>query len=170
MSTNKDIYIMRGIQGSGKSTAAEVIKDWYTIGDVCRATITSADKYFTNEHTGQYDFRPNELSTAHSYSMLNFLNAIYDPAYYAVIVDNTNIALHELSPYIMVATAKGHIVKIVECRVEIKTALRRQVHNVPSNIVERKFDEFKNVVLPRHWNDYIHIWNEGLDEIIPVTR
>jgi adenylate kinase family enzyme len=54
MNTQKTLYIVRGVSGSGKSTfAKKLVHDDFL---VCEA-----DKYFINEENGKYEFEISKI-------------------------------------------------------------------------------------------------------------
>lgn len=56
----KDLILIRGVSGSGKSTFAHVIAK-----SICN--VISADDYFINAKTGKYEFDKSKLNKAHTY-------------------------------------------------------------------------------------------------------
>ena len=61
----RKIVILSGPSGSGKSTW---VKDAYPEAMIC-----SADQYFVDEDTGEYQFDPTKLPIAHSECMSKFI-------------------------------------------------------------------------------------------------
>ena len=120
--------IMRGISGSGKSTEANRIAQ--ELSDQGKsAVIVSADDYFIDDD-GEYKFDSRYLDKAHGMCMAQFMAMITEVD--AVIVDNTNTQLWEISPYILVAkSAHCYDIEIVRCECDPKVAAARNVHGVP---------------------------------------
>jgi len=133
----KRVIIMRGISGSGKSYHARQHKKSSE-----NAAIVSADDYFMVG--SQYRFDPSKLGEAHTDCMRKFLYAI-NTGYETIVVDNTNLRLHELNPYRMVALAMGYDVEIYHVIAPISVALKRGQHSVP------------HVGLVRQQNAYEHL-------------
>ena len=98
----KQVIIMQGISGSGKSTKAHEIAEKHSaIG--CR--VVSADDLFTIN--GTYNFDPTLLGEAHKQCMRSFLAALQNPEVGLVIVDNTNTTLVEMAPYYLDELLEG---------------------------------------------------------------
>lgn len=128
-------YLMQGIPGSGKSTLAK------TLG----GTICSADDYFYQN--GVYKFDREYLPNAHQACMKKFItvcNSTRD-----VVVDNTNISLEEMIPYVRVAQAYGYgvIVHTITCSPQV--ALSRGLHGVPSDVIIHMYKSM--TYPPKHW-------------------
>jgi predicted kinase len=131
----KRVIIMRGISGSGKSHHAALFAG--------NGRVVSADDYFM--HNGVYVFNARKLSEAHTACMQAFLNALHQ-GYQTVVVDNTNIRLHELNPYRMVALAMGYDVEIYHIICPVSVAFKRGQHRVPHNSLVRQ--EYAYEILP----------------------
>ena len=89
----KVVVIMRGVPGSGKSFLAKQLE-----GD---GVVLSTDDYFINCH-GQYMFDRGRLPEAHEWNQKRadqHLKTGTNP----VIIDNTNLEVWELQPYVVMA-------------------------------------------------------------------
>lgn len=123
----KQVIVMQGIPGSGKSTH---IKErwWSPEGNV---VVVSANHYFTELGGGTYAFDPSKLSEAHGKCFRNFIMALWTGKD-VVIVDNTNTTTAEVAPYMAAAAAWGYEAEIrrIECDPEVAAA--RNIHGVSS--------------------------------------
>lgn len=147
--TKKQMVIMQGVPGSGKSTIAKSLaaEAWNTGR---RAWIVSADDYFVNEETGAYEFDPAKLGEAHAECLRNTIELIRLGSG-LIVVDNTNATAVEIAPYYALADAFGYECKILRVETEVDRAADRNVHGVPRHKV-RAMDARMNVeVLPYRW-------------------
>ncbi|EIH0451243.1 AAA family ATPase, partial [Escherichia coli] len=95
----KQLIILRGVSGAGKSTVAEIISEGYW-------PICEADQYHYTE-SGVYDWKPENVGKAHAWcqsivrdAMASNLNKI--------IVSNTSTTEKELKPYLTLAEEFGY--------------------------------------------------------------
>ena len=65
-----NLYIMRGLPGSGKSSLSNQILQAYQ-NNGKKAFISSADDFFVNQHTGRYIFDASRLEEAHDWCHKN---------------------------------------------------------------------------------------------------
>ncbi len=146
-----NVYIMCGVSGSGKSTAAESFRTDRILG----SAVVSADDYFINPITGNYDFDPALISKAHAECLNAFIACLNSIANFDVlVVDNTNTTLLEIAPYYTTARAlrpdcKVHLV-VVECDPEIANA--RNSHGVPLATTVRQASNIRQLVIPPYWD------------------
>lgn len=152
---NNNIFIMRGLPGSGKNWWAE---EQYNIDH-----IVSADEYFVKHvgESGEYNFDPLKLTEAHAYCHREFLKLLPTLGKSeTVAVCNTNIKREEYMPYVMAARAfelTGDIVLVnMECNIE--TAVERNKHGVPPEKIEDMLEAFEH---PRfHHPEQVSIKND----------
>jgi predicted kinase len=132
------VIIMRGIGGAGKSTwANDFSHKAFLRNESC--WILSADNYFIKD--GKYTFDPRKLPDAHALCLKEFMDytnpdgVLVDVVDY-LIVDNTNISLWEMSPYIAIANVHKHPVRIVRVECPQEIAAERNVHGVPQKAIQ----------------------------------
>jgi hypothetical protein len=130
------LHIIRGWQGSGKSTkamamAAESFQNGFT------AHHFEADMYF--ERSGEYKFDATKLKHAHKWCQ-DGVDGALAAGIDNVIVANTFRTAKEILPYLSIAEKNNATVFVYEC-----TGEYQNVHGVPQEIVEKyKKDFVKN--------------------------
>lgn len=95
--TERTVYILIGLGGSGKTYQANKKKDINALNNV-KTTIISANSYFYCPD-GKYRFDSERLDHYHKLAFMEYLSALdkRDPV---VIVDNTNIFARHRIPYL----------------------------------------------------------------------
>lgn len=143
------VLILRGIPGSGKSTFQK--NEW------SHARVCSADSYFMKD--GKYEFDAKRLKDAHGSCLRNFIDIVsmYSGSAPDMVVDNTNISIYEIAPYIAIAQAYGWEHQIITLICDPQVAAKRCVHGVPAEKVKSMelslVDEMKR--FPRHWHHQV---------------
>lgn len=138
---------MRGIPGSGKSTyAKQLAVNAYDNGML--PLICSADDSFIG--TEGYKFDIKFLGEAHKECMRKFLQAIQD-GMSPIIVDNTNINLEDISPYVAVGEALHYDVEIIQVDTPLEIAVNRNIHGVTENHVRTMHKRLQYVKLPNRF-------------------
>jgi predicted kinase len=122
----KQVVIMRGVSGSGKST---YIKEHFA-----DATVVSADKYFYNKE-GEYKFDGSKLGQAHGSCRARFESALKADKT-LVVVDNTNTRCKEFKSYLKTAEDNGYEVRVVRLDVPLASLYGRNLHGVPDESVK----------------------------------
>jgi predicted kinase len=136
----KQVVILRGTSGSGKST---FIKNSFPQAVVC-----SADHFFL-DNDGNYNFDPKALGKAHSQCQYKFSRAL-DEGMSCIIVDNTNTRAKEMRPYINMANEADYDILIVRLEVAPEVAASRNVHGVPADVVRAMCERLRQP-LPNNW-------------------
>lgn len=124
----KQLIIMRGLPGSGKST---FVKTYFKHAAVC-----SADHFFTDNITGEYRFDPSKLKQAHKACFDKFVNMV-EAEHPLIVIDNTNSQLWEYQNYLVVTEAHSYSVATIELQCDVNTAFQRGIHGVPMDAIER---------------------------------
>jgi len=134
-----ELIIMRGLPGSGKSTYVQGLTKSKIIS-------CSADDFFNVE--GEYKFNPALLGEAHKACFLKALEAM-QARHSVVVVDNTNVTLWEVAPYLQLGLALKYSVTVHECKASLSTCLQEGVHGVPENSLTAMRDRWESI--PSFW-------------------
>ncbi len=118
------VIVLRGISGAGKSTW--VSKNYPT------ATVVSADDYFRKDD-GTYEYDRAKIDEAHEECYRLFSQAIQnkDPL---IVVDNSNVTIWEISPYVMPAQSFGYEVEIITLACDPEVAIKRKDWLTPDRV------------------------------------
>jgi len=139
----RNVVIMRGLPGSGKSTVAKKLA-----ATVEGAVIVSADDGLMVG--GQYQFDVTKLGAAHGACQAAFKTALAfnKPL---VIVDNTNTTPQEIQRYMDMAQNFGYeaVVMVVPC--DVDTSAARNTHGVPREAIERMASRMASIPLDSSW-------------------
>ena len=148
MTQTKEVKVMRGISGSGKSTLAKKLaQEAHFRGEL--PLICSADDHFIGPD-GVYRFDVSVLDLAHRACIRKFLQALQD-GMSPVIVDNTNINLEDLAPYVAVGQSLGYTVDILQVDTPLEIARGRNVHGASDAVVESMYKRMQHVKLPNRF-------------------
>ncbi|ATC98736.1 MULTISPECIES: AAA family ATPase [Pseudoalteromonas] len=135
----KQVFILRGLPGAGKSHYAQSLCDEMVNGDEGQFVICSTDDFFISD--GQYRFDKAKLSEYHNLNLARFIRALSQQIP-LVILDNTNIKKWEFIAYAEAAHALGYQVKEVVVG-EIKDKAmqhlyyQRNIHKVPLKTINK---------------------------------
>lgn len=124
------LILMRGWPGSGKSTAAQKIKNFFKLLNY-NVKIFSTDDYFINEKTGEYEFNSAFLKRAHQWNQYRTKKAM-EKHTDVIIIDNTNLKLWEMKPYLEMAIEYGYSVYEYVC-----SGNYQNIHGVPKEKIEQ---------------------------------
>ena len=133
---DRNLILLRGVSGAGKSTVAELFID---------SDILSTDDFFMKD--GEYQFDANSLvenhmkCTAEADRIMNL--ATTEDAVHTLVIHNTFTKQWEMTPYLILAEKYGYTVHtiIVENRHESES-----IHDVPQASVDAQRDRFEVVL------------------------
>jgi predicted ABC-type ATPase len=152
----KQVKILSGISGSGKSTYAEKIAAHHA-----NCVIVSADDFFYQE-SEEYRFDPSKLGEAHAYCFREFLRAMQPFGGFAeaelILVDNTNTTGEEIAPYVLGSAAFGYDCEIVTIggyleNDNLAICCARGKHKVPMSALREQSHRIGIRQLPRYWKE-----------------
>jgi hypothetical protein len=149
---NGEMIIYRGLPGSGKNFDIErrfTSGEWEGGGTVVCCT----DDYWIQKY-GEYCFKREEASQAHGWCFRAAIDCVLkrlqEPDYAdRLVINNTNVRQAEYTPYSMIANAYDLSLRIIEVHCDLETALARNVHGVPKEVMEYMARSWENV-LPWH--------------------
>lgn len=122
------LILVRGLPGSGKST--------FAVKEFPKFQHFETDMYFVKD--GVYDFNPLKLKLAHEWCQKEVRKALTEGK--DVVVSNTFSMQWEMDPYLDMADALGHNVKVYRLMNEYGS-----IHNVPEEAIERMRVRFQNI-------------------------
>ncbi|MFA5947169.1 MAG: ATP-binding protein [Patescibacteria group bacterium] len=135
-----NLFILRGIPGSGKSTYAKSQPG---------AVICSADDFFV-QPDGSYAYDKSKIQLAHDFCFKKCHDALH-AGEQTVIIDNMNTTAWEISPYVMLGRNFGYRVEILNFPCDQQVGVSRNVHHVPLKDIEKTAKLIKTTKLPKSW-------------------
>ena len=144
----QQVKVMRGISGAGKSTLAKRLA--YEAEVLGYSTeICSADDFFMTPD-GVYQFDGARLGDAHKTCLKKFLYALESGINF-IVVDNTNINIEDMAPYVAVGELFDYDVEILQVNTPASVATKRNVHGVPAASVANMDRRLSTVKVPSRY-------------------
>ena len=125
----KELYLLRGIPGAGKSTLAESLGGEHF----------EADMFFIHPLTGDYIFEPTKLHSAHTWCQNN-VEHMMSSSTDRIIVSNTFTQEWEMKPYYEMAEEYGY--RVYSLIVENRHSGVNE-HGVPVDKLEQMKNRFE---------------------------
>uniref|UniRef100_A0A1A9WE34 Smr domain-containing protein n=1 Tax=Glossina brevipalpis TaxID=37001 RepID=A0A1A9WE34_9MUSC len=142
------MVIMRGAPGSGKTYLAHLMMQKYmpqVPEEDIRHFILSSDDYFYDA-AGRYKYSTDRLAEAHDYNQKRVFEKA-ETGWSPIIVDNTNMKLWEMLPYVQAAVKHGYLVELLEPKTTWHKSARKLAmlnrHGVPRETIERMLDKYE---------------------------
>jgi len=132
----KQLVIMRGVSGSGKTT--------YVSHHFPSATVCSADHFFDRgAHPPSFD--PKLLSLAHHQCLMSAMNSIENGDEY-IVIDNTNTQRWEYEHYIWLGNQFGYHIRIIRLQPPLAPEIleSRNVHQVTKQTILNMLYRFED--------------------------
>jgi tRNA uridine 5-carbamoylmethylation protein Kti12 len=141
----KQVFILRGLPGCGKSHYAKSLCEELVDNDQNRFALCSTDDFFYSEKG--YRFDKSRLSEYHNLNLVRFIRALSNNTP-LVILDNTNIKKWEFAAHIEAAHAFGYQVKeVVVGEIKDKAMqhlyFQRNTHKVPLKTINKMAFQFE---------------------------
>lgn len=121
MSKERELVLVRGLPGTGKSTLAKAMGYFHI----------EADQFFTDDY-GHYEYDRSMIAQAHEWCRSGCLTALTHHKNVSVVVSNTFTRLSEMQPYFDMAKDLNVPVRVIEA-----TGNFKNIHNVPKAVIEQ---------------------------------
>lgn len=130
----KELFILRGLPGSGKSEVAAKFKGLFG------AVVCSADDYRTDAD-GNYVFSHETTAEAHTKCYAKFVNAVTKQEA-CIVIDNTNTRKSEYAHYVQYAKSMGYLIRemvigVISDERAMDEYMERGKHGVPKETMLR---------------------------------
>jgi len=132
----KSLFLLRGLPGSGKSAIAN------ELSEEGKYPVYSVDDYFTDLHTGSYQFEYDKNHLAYSQCLTNVESAMKKEAE-KIFVHNTFTMEWEMEPYFRMAVMYQYIVHVMT--VENRHG-QKNIHDIPHELIEKMAEKYKVVL------------------------
>lgn len=126
----KELILLRGLPGAGKSTLATLLSNKYVV---------ETDMYFIDDFTGEYKFNQRDLSKAHNWCR-DTVEFWMKYNVKKIVVANTFTQERELKGYYELAKQYGY--KVHSLIVENRHG-NKSVHNVPDDTIDNMLNRFE---------------------------
>jgi predicted kinase len=148
----KQLIIVRGLPGSGKSTFARQLAEWYRSEKVLEIeeqgfkfsgfttppVVWLESDQFRMDEKGEYKWTPENNKTAHGECKAATLEAMQQGVE-VIIVSNTFTMRWEFADYLMMADDYGYDVNVIhmETMLSDQELANRNIHGVPVESIRR---------------------------------
>jgi predicted kinase len=139
---SKQLIIVRGLPGSGKSSIATNL-------GVPANNIFSVDDYWLRPD-GTYDFNYDYVAKSYQWNhqrvSATMASKVLDTKT-TLVVDNVNITFDEILPYVEAAQVYKYSIKLLEpqteWRYDVEECYKNNTHSVPYSTVRRMYSEWQ---------------------------
>ena len=129
---DRNLIIIRGVSGTGKSTFAKLIAQ--------PSIICTADDFYYDED-GNYNFDADKLGEAHGACMKKFDESLYNDNILNIVIANTNCKARDYKYYVDKAEKVGLNITYI---VMEKRHDNDNAHGTPDFVLERQESNLRN--------------------------
>lgn len=143
------IIVVSGLPGAGKTTYVQLMIAQACAGAQAAASL-SADDFFI-QSDGSWVFNPAKIRDAHAHCLKRFIAHCQAGDLDLCIIDNTNLTVAEIAPYMAIAQAYGHVASVLTITCSAEIAFARQIHGVSLDRFMHMFANLRERELPPWW-------------------
>lgn len=137
----KQIFLMRGLPGSGKS--------YWVIQNSHDAYIICAD--FLRYIDGVYTYNPKTDHLIHDKVFFDYTDLVIKGTE-RIFVDNTNTTLNQIAPFYRVGEIYNYQIKIIQMITPLHICIQRNTHKVPHKTMLKMAIELQTEKLLPHYD------------------
>jgi predicted kinase len=130
---SKNLILLRGLPGAGKSSLANVLSE------IGKYPVFAIDNYFTNKITGEYQFNFAENYIAYQ-QCENLCKQALAHGITKVFIDNTFTLDWELTPYFKLAAEFDYTLYVITVE---KYHDNKNVHDISQEQLEKMAEKYK---------------------------
>jgi len=135
--------LMRGLPGSGKTTAArKIVRDRNL--EPHQSRIFAADDYFCKD--GVYRFDVSHAANSYAWNRQR-AQAAFAKRVELIVIDSCNTTVYEMRDYARMADEKAYAIEICEMDTpwawKLDELVRRNIHGMPRRSIERMMDRWE---------------------------
>ncbi|XP_063534423.1 uncharacterized protein LOC134744535 isoform X2 [Cydia strobilella] len=142
---SRTLILMRGLPGSGKSFLSRQIVETMCPGMNYKSFIFSTDDFFMRR--GRYEFQRYMLPDAHQWNQ-NRVQEAFGRGLSPIFVDNTNVEIRHMEPYVRAGVRGGYIIEVLEPNTpwakNVGNLARKNSHDVNISALKRLSDSFQH--------------------------
>ena len=136
--TEKQMIIMQGVAGSGKSEIAKMFEEY--LG----ALVCSNNDHMVDEE-GNYCFDPSRLKEVADKCYHHAVMAVKQEFQF-IVIDNTNCMYREAEQYIKLGMENGYRIQVVRTERSSSECISENIHNVPEHTILRRHSMMESLV------------------------
>uniref|UniRef100_A0A224Z533 Nedd4 binding protein 2 n=1 Tax=Rhipicephalus zambeziensis TaxID=60191 RepID=A0A224Z533_9ACAR len=155
------LVLMRGLPGSGKTTLAQKICG--------RGVVLSADHFFCQG--GKYNFDKSRLSEAHEWNKRRAKKFIQEGRS-PIIIDNTNVEIWEMMPYVALALRAKYHVCVLEpdtpWKFDARQLTQKNMHGVPRRTIDSMLERYERNITGESLCQSFGLFPKSPDLVLPT--
>jgi tRNA uridine 5-carbamoylmethylation protein Kti12 len=150
----KQVIIITGIDGSGRTSLARQLAN--KVSHLGEAIICSTDDFYMG--SGEYRFDSGLLPKASAQCFKKFISALTGTGIYSnrkisvIIIDNANIGLEDISPYMLAAQSFDCKAEVIEIKCDTRLGMDRTLKKSSFNTISMQNTKLSQRNIPPHWN------------------
>jgi len=146
----RELILMQGFSGSGKSFVADALKRDYMHRNI-QCEICSTDEYWYQDDPTKYNFDPSKIWHAHKWNQDRVSSHMINNVP-VIIVDNTNTRQTEANSYLILAQAHNYTIRVITVSCSLETAKKANAtrpidRQVPENVIEAQAARMEKIIL-----------------------